>query len=98
MSGSGSEADAELPAHMEPDKTGIDRTAFSIFIDGALTNIYNEASGRSKDQRALRAGLKRVLGENINLRSNTSQIQWNIGGLSRHHRQQKTTPIFSVQS
>jgi len=75
LSGSGSEAEVELPAHMEPDKTGKDRTAFSIFIDGALTNIYNEASGRSKDQRALRAGLKRVLGEKIIFRSNTSQIQ-----------------------
>ncbi len=65
LSGSGSEAEAELPALMEPDADKINRTAFSIFIDGALTTIYNEASGRSKDQKALRAGLKTVLGENV---------------------------------
>ena len=64
LSGSGAEGEAELPAHMEPD-TDSSRTAFSIFIDGALTNIYNEASGRSKDQKALRAGLKSVIGENV---------------------------------
>ena len=62
LSGSGSEAEAELPAHMEADADQ-SRTAFTIFIDGALTNIYNEASGRSKDQRALRASLKGVIGE-----------------------------------
>ena len=61
LSGSGSEAEAELPAHMEADADQ-SRTAFTIFIDGALTNIYNEASGRSKDQRALRASLKGVIG------------------------------------
>ena len=63
LSGSGSEAEAELPSHMEPDADQKNRTAFSIFIDGALTTIYNEASGRSKDQRALRAGLKTILGD-----------------------------------
>ena len=61
LSGSGSEAEAELPSHMEADADQ-SRTAFTIFIDGALTNIYNEASGRSKDQRALRASLKGVIG------------------------------------
>ena len=61
LSGSGSDAEAELPAHMEADADQ-SRTAFTIFIDGALTNIYNEASGRSKDQRALRASLKGVIG------------------------------------
>ena len=48
---------------MEPDADKKNRTAFSIFIDGALTTIYNEASGRSKDQKYLRTGLKSVLGE-----------------------------------
>ena len=62
LSGSGSETEAELPAHMEADADR-SRTAFTIFIDGALTNIYNEASGRSKDQRALRTSLKGVIGE-----------------------------------
>ncbi len=69
LSGSASEAEAELPAHMEPDADKKNMTAFSIFIDGALTTIYNEASGRSKDQKALRAGLKNVLGENTEPRS-----------------------------
>ena len=62
LSGSGSETEAELPAHMEADADQ-SRTAFTIFIDGALTNIYNEASGRSRDQRALRLSLKGVIGE-----------------------------------
>ena len=38
-------------------------TAFEIFIEGALTKIYNEAHGRTKDQRAVREACKSVLGE-----------------------------------
>ena len=51
----------ELPDSLEPNRPGID-TAFEVFIDGALTTIYNEASGRSKEQRAIRECCKRVLG------------------------------------
>ncbi len=69
LSGSGAEGGEELPAHMEPDADS-SRTAFSIFIDGALTSIYNEASGRSKDQKALRVCLKSVIGENCAFGSN----------------------------
>ena len=56
----GSDAEA-LPSSMEPAVRGVD-TAFEVFIDGALTKLYNEASGRSKEQKALRAACKKVLG------------------------------------
>ena len=87
LSGSGSEAEAELPAHMEADADQ-SRTAFTIFIDGALTNIYNEASGRSKDQRALRASLKGVIGEiqSASTYKNVKNVHQVIGvHLSIHH-------------
>lgn len=97
LSGSASEAEAELPAHMEPDADKKNRTAFSIFIDGALTTIYNEASGRSKDQKALRAGLKNVLGESTEPRSHarntppsTSQLM-----LLRHDFSRKIIDLFA---
>jgi hypothetical protein len=60
FSGPGSDAEA-LPSSIEPAVRGVD-TAFEVFIDGALTKVYNEASGRSKEQRALRASCKTVLG------------------------------------
>lgn len=49
---------------LEPNKAGQD-TAFEIFIDGALTKIYNEAGGRSKDLRAIREACKKVIGTSI---------------------------------
>lgn len=51
----------ELPSSIAPNARGVD-TAFEVFIDGALTKIYNEASGRSKEQRAIREACKRILG------------------------------------
>ena len=60
FSGPGSDAEA-LPSSIEPAVRGVD-TAFEVFIDGALTKLYNEASGRSKEQKALRAACKKVLG------------------------------------
>lgn len=51
----------DLPDSINPSKGGPD-TAFEVFIDGALTKIYNEASGRSKEYRAIREECKKVLG------------------------------------
>lgn len=62
FSGSGNDAEQDLPSTIEPHVRGVD-TAFELFIDGALTKVYNEASGRSKDQKALRAACKKILGE-----------------------------------
>ena len=52
----------ELPESIEPMKGGPD-TAFEVFIEGALTKIYNEAGGRSKESRGIREACKKVLGE-----------------------------------
>lgn len=57
----GDSGDATLPDHIEPCKRGVD-AAFETFIDGALARIYNEASGRSAEGRALRASCKPLLG------------------------------------
>jgi len=51
----------KLPDTIEPSISS-ESTAFEIFIDGALTKVYNEASGRSKEQRALRGACKKILG------------------------------------
>ena len=56
------EANSDLPDSIAPSKSGSD-SAFEVFIDGALTKIYNEANGRSKDNRAIREACKSVLGE-----------------------------------
>jgi hypothetical protein len=61
FSGSGSEPAEDLPKSMEPSVRGVD-TAFEVFIDGALAKVYNEASGRSKEQKMLRTTCKRILG------------------------------------
>lgn len=52
----------ELPESIALSKGGPD-TAFEVFIDGALTRIYNEASGRSREHREIREHCKKVLGE-----------------------------------
>lgn len=49
-----------LPARIEPVK-GQD-VNLAIFVDGAITRIYNEASGRYKDQRAIKEACKKLLG------------------------------------
>lgn len=54
-------ADPAFPDTLPGSFTGTD-TAFEVFVDGALTKIYNEASGRSKEQRAIREACKKVLG------------------------------------
>ena len=50
----------DLPKTMEPGKKG--DTALEVFVDGALTKIYNESSGRSKDQKSIREACKTILG------------------------------------
>ena len=51
---------SSLPRVMEPGKKG--ETALEVFVDGALTKIYNESSGRSKDQKSIREACKGILG------------------------------------
>ncbi|KAK9804748.1 hypothetical protein WJX72_003264 [[Myrmecia] bisecta] len=56
----GSGSAEQLPDSIAGSKRGLD-SAFEVFIDGALTKIYNEASGRAKEQRAVREACKQVL-------------------------------------
>ena len=56
--------DPALPATLQGSHTGTD-TAFEVFVDGALTKIYNEATGRSKEQRQIREACKKVLGMSL---------------------------------
>ena len=58
--------DSGLPASLTRSGANLD-TAFEVFIEGALTKIYNEAGGRSKEQRAVRESCKQVLGEYVSL-------------------------------
>ena len=60
----GQGSNSDLPDSIPPRKGGPD-SALVIFIDGALTNIYNEANGRSKEQRAIRESCKAILGTPI---------------------------------
>ena len=56
------DSSADLPDKLDHSKGGSD-SAFEVFIDGALTKIYNEASGRSKENRAIREACKSVIGK-----------------------------------
>lgn len=58
--GGGSASD--LPDSIPPRTGGAD-SAFVIFIDGALTRIYNEANGRAKEYQIIRESCKNVLGK-----------------------------------
>eukprot|EP00884_Botryococcus_braunii_P007659 jgi/Botrbrau1/16895/Bobra.0265s0001.1 len=57
----GTSASEEQP-QIAPSKKGVD-TAFETFIDGALCKIHQEASGRSKEQKAIREACKKVIDE-----------------------------------
>ena len=54
--------DPAFPDTLAGSHTGAD-TAFEVFVDGALTRIYNEASGRAREQKQIREACKKVLGE-----------------------------------
>lgn len=57
---------SDLPDSIAKSKGGSD-SAFEVFIDGALTYIYNEAAGRSKENRAIREACKSVLGGSLRI-------------------------------
>jgi hypothetical protein len=63
----GDSGDTSLPDRIEPCAKGHD-AAFEKFIDGALVNIYNEASVRSANGKALRASCKPLLGMSFTLK------------------------------
>lgn len=62
-----------LPDKLSRSGANLD-TAFEVFIEGALTTIYNEAHGRSKEQRAVRESCKTVLGACSSLFSELDSI------------------------
>ena len=60
----GGGGNTDLPESIPARSGGANsESAFVVFIDGALTNIYNEAGGRSKDSKAIRESCKAVLGK-----------------------------------
>lgn len=59
--GGGSSND-ELPETLQNNRGTTGDSAFEVFIEGALTNIYNAANGRQKDQRQIRESCKKMVG------------------------------------
>lgn len=53
-----------LPARIEPLRRGKD-VHLEIFVDAAVTEIYNQASARSKEQRAIKEACKHLLGARV---------------------------------
>ncbi|DBA73285.1 hypothetical protein WJX77_003623 [Trebouxia sp. C0004] len=51
----------ELPDTLETTRGTTGDSAFEVFIEGALTSIYNAANGRHKDQRQIRESCKRIV-------------------------------------
>lgn len=51
----------ELPDTLENRRGTTGDSAFEVFIEGALTSIYNAANGRHKDQRQIRESCKRIV-------------------------------------
>ena len=55
----------ELPDTLQNKRGTTGDSAFEVFIEGALTNIYNAANGRHKDQRQIREACKRIVGASL---------------------------------
>lgn len=56
----------DLPDTLQSTRGNTGDSAFEVFIEGALTNIYNAANGRHKDQRQIRETCKKIVGAAIN--------------------------------
>ena len=61
--GGGSATD-ELPDTIESKRGTTGDSAFEVFIEGALTNIYNAANGRNQEQKRIRESCKKIIGTN----------------------------------
>ena len=55
----------DLPDTLQNKRGSRGVSAFEVFIEGALTNIYNAANGRHKDQRQIREACKRIVGASL---------------------------------
>ena len=64
--GGGSSTD-ELPDTLESKRGTTGDSAFEVFIEGALTNIYNAANGRSQEQKQIRESCKKIIGAILNM-------------------------------
>lgn len=62
--GGGSSTD-ELPDTIESKRGTTGDSAFEVFIEGALTSIYNAASGRTQEQRRIRESCKKIIGARL---------------------------------
>ena len=67
----------ELPDTIQSKRGTTGDSAFEVFIEGALTNIYNAANGRSQEQKRIRESCKKIIG--ATLRSPLSTVD---GGVS----------------
>ena len=52
----------ELPDTLQSKRGTTGDSAFEVFIEGALTNIYNAANGRSQEQKRIRESCKKIIG------------------------------------
>lgn len=52
----------ELPDTIQSKRGTTGDSAFEVFIEGALTNIYNAANGRSQEQKRIRESCKKLIG------------------------------------
>lgn len=62
--GGGSSTD-ELPDTIQSKRGTTGDSAFEVFIEGALTNIYNAANGRGQDQKRIRELCKKIIGASL---------------------------------
>jgi hypothetical protein len=64
----GGGGNSDLPDNIQPREPGATGdSAFEVFIDSALTKIYNDAAGKSKEHRQIREQCKKLLGESCSL-------------------------------
>ena len=55
----------ELPDTIQNKRGTTGDSAFEVFIEGALTTIYNSANGRSQDQKRIRESCKKIIGASL---------------------------------
>lgn len=55
----------ELPDTIQSKRGTTGDSAFEVFIEGALTNIYNAANGRGQEQKRIRESCKKIIGATL---------------------------------
>lgn len=87
----------ELPDTIQSKRGTTGDSAFEVFIEGALSNIYNAANGRSQEQKRIRESCKRIIGAILRSPMSTSDGQFLAKLTRRWLPSMQTTSTMRMQ-